>query len=359
MRAQINRAGSTIIPMVRYRDVPAAIAWLERAFGFVTGRVAKAEDGSISYAQMRFGSGMIIVGPVDEGALGKLMAQPADVGGVETQVCYLVVQSAREQYARARVAGAVVVDLDEEESSSGRGFSCRDPEGHIWTFGSYDPWAHELEPEADDDEEPRRAFRWRRAAVLCIAALLALGAYLYDPARQAVSELGASALVRMGAATDHVAVVSALPEHETYAPPGVRRQDLASAPPVPQTLQPADDLRDELAEETRLREAAERAAAEARKQLQELSAAREMAALAAADTRAELGRVQAAKAAAEQAASDAREQLELARAARTAAERALTGRARALRERRARRIAERAAALQKAAEAQFPPRAWY
>lgn len=351
------RTGSTIVPMVRYRDVPAAIAWLERAFGFVTGRVARAEDGSISYAQMRFGSGMIIVGPVDEGALGRLMAQPADIGSVETQVCYLVVDSAKLQYARAKAAGAVVVDLDEDETSSGRGFSCRDPEGHIWTFGSYDPWAHEIQP-GQDCEEPRPAFRWRRAIALCVAALLALGAFLYDPAREAMGELGASALVRIGATSDHVLIMSAQPEHTAGAPPAARPQDVAAISP-PQSQPPADDLHDELAEETRLREAAEKAAAEARRQLEELAAAREQAARAAAATREELARVQAAKEAAERAAAQAREQLELAQAARVAAERARLARARALRERRARRTAERAAALQRATEAQFPPRAWY
>jgi uncharacterized glyoxalase superfamily protein PhnB len=343
--------------MVRYRDVPAAIAWLERAFGFTTGRVAKADDGSISYAQMRFGSGMVIVGPVDEGAIGKLMVQPADVGGVETQVCYLVVRNTKEQYARARIAGAVVVDLDEEDSGSGRGFSCRDPEGHIWTFGSYDPWAHEPGFEADE-EKPRAAFRWRRAAAFCMAALLALGAYLYDPARQAVSELGASALVRIGAARDPILVMSARPEQPANARPTMRPQDVAKAP-APQSEPPVDDLRDELAEETRLREAAERAAAEARRQIEELNAARERAARAEADTREELERAHAAKEAAELAAREAREQLEQARAARDAAERARIARERALRDYRARRVTERTVRWQKATEAQFPPRAWY
>jgi uncharacterized glyoxalase superfamily protein PhnB len=352
------RTGSTVVPMVRYRDVPAAIAWLQRAFGFVPGRVARAEDGSISYAQMRFGSGMIIVGPVDEGALGKLMVQPADVGGVETQVCYLVVQRAKAQYARAKAAGAIVIDLDEEDNGGGRGFSCRDPEGHIWTFGSYDPWAYEAQPQ-EDDEPARPAFRWRRAAVLCAAALLALCVYLYDPARQAVSELGASALVRLGAAGDPVLVMSAQPDQPADARPSVRGTDMAAAHPPQADPPPLEDLRDELAEETRLREVAEQAAAEARRQLEELNAAREQAALAAARTREDLEQAQAAKAAAELAAREAREQLEQVRAARTAAERARIARARALRDLRARRIAQRAAALQRATEAQFPPRAWY
>jgi transposase len=28
-----------------------------------------------------------------------------------------------------------------DEDYGGRDYSCRDPEGHVWNFGSYDPWA--------------------------------------------------------------------------------------------------------------------------------------------------------------------------------------------------------------------------
>ena len=44
-------------------------------------------------------------------------------------------------YRQALVAGAVVVIDIKDEDYGGRGYSCRDPEGHIWNFGSYDPWA--------------------------------------------------------------------------------------------------------------------------------------------------------------------------------------------------------------------------
>jgi uncharacterized glyoxalase superfamily protein PhnB len=27
-----------------------------------------------------------------------------------------------------------------DEDYGGRDYSCRDPEGHVWNFGSYDPW---------------------------------------------------------------------------------------------------------------------------------------------------------------------------------------------------------------------------
>ncbi|MEP7097563.1 MAG: glyoxalase, partial [Dokdonella sp.] len=31
----------------------------------------------------------------------------------------------------------------ETKEYGGTGYSCRDPEGHLWWFGSYDPWKAE------------------------------------------------------------------------------------------------------------------------------------------------------------------------------------------------------------------------
>ena len=41
----------------------------------------------------------------------------------------------------AQAAGAEIVIDIKDEDYGGRGFTCRDPEGHVWSFGSYDPWA--------------------------------------------------------------------------------------------------------------------------------------------------------------------------------------------------------------------------
>jgi hypothetical protein len=69
------------------------------------------------------------------------MKQPDQIGGVETQICYLYVADAEAHRARAVAAGAeIVLDID-AEGYTGRGYSCRDPEGHIWNFGTYNPWA--------------------------------------------------------------------------------------------------------------------------------------------------------------------------------------------------------------------------
>ncbi|MFA9215581.1 MAG: VOC family protein [Sphingomonadaceae bacterium] len=131
---------ATIIPCMRYRDAPAAIAWLSRAFGFEAQLVVPNEDGTIAHAQLGFGNGMIMLGSVFDTEYGRLVRQPGQVGNVVTQSAYLVVQDADLVYERAVAAGAeIVLDLKDEEYG-GRGFSCRDPEGHIWSIGTYDPW---------------------------------------------------------------------------------------------------------------------------------------------------------------------------------------------------------------------------
>ncbi|MGE3160200.1 MAG: VOC family protein, partial [Xanthobacteraceae bacterium] len=84
-------------------------------------------------------NGMIMVGSVKDTEYGRLLRQPRDVGG-ETQTVYVVVADVAAHYARARKAGAEIVIDIKDEDYGGRDYTCRDPEGHIWTFGSYDPW---------------------------------------------------------------------------------------------------------------------------------------------------------------------------------------------------------------------------
>jgi uncharacterized glyoxalase superfamily protein PhnB len=132
----------TVIPCLRYRDAPAAIEWLCANFGFEKQLVVPNDDGSIAHAQLSFGNGMIMLGSVlkVETEFGRLIKQPDEIGGAETQTVYIVVSDADAAYARAKAAGAEIVIEIEDEDYGGRGFSCRDLEGHLWNFGTYDPW---------------------------------------------------------------------------------------------------------------------------------------------------------------------------------------------------------------------------
>ena len=114
---------ATVVSCMRDRDAPAAIVWLQRAFG----------------------NGMVMLGSMHDDEFGKLMAHPDEIGGRETQSAYLIVEDADAAYASAKAAGAKIVMEIKDEDYGGRGFSCRDLEGHLWNFGTYDPWQ---EPQA-------------------------------------------------------------------------------------------------------------------------------------------------------------------------------------------------------------------
>ncbi|MDH4609806.1 VOC family protein [Pseudomonas sp. BN102] len=134
-------AGSTAIPCLRYRDAPAAIAWLCRTFGFVEHLVVAEQDDSIAHAQLNLGGGMVMLGSVRDNEYGRQLQQPDEAGGLGSQGIYLVVADVDAVHARALAAGATIVLPLKDEDYGGRGFSCRDPEGHLWSIGSYDPWA--------------------------------------------------------------------------------------------------------------------------------------------------------------------------------------------------------------------------
>jgi uncharacterized glyoxalase superfamily protein PhnB len=132
---------SNIIPSMRYRDAAAAIEWLCRAFGFEKHLVVPGDGGTIAHAQLTYGTGMIMCGSARDDDFGKLMKPPAEVGGVGTQSAYVVVPDADAHHRRAMEAGAKLVRPLLDADYGGRGYSCKDPEGHVWSFGTYDPWA--------------------------------------------------------------------------------------------------------------------------------------------------------------------------------------------------------------------------
>lgn len=132
---------ASVIPCLRYRDAGAAIDWLCAVFGFERHMVVSHPDGSIAHAELSFGNGMVMLGSVKDSAFDGMMKQPDQTGGAETQTPYLVVSDADAVYQRAKAAGAQIVLEIKDEDYGGRGFSCRDLEGRLWNFGTYDPWA--------------------------------------------------------------------------------------------------------------------------------------------------------------------------------------------------------------------------
>jgi len=131
---------ATVISNLRYRDCAGAVAWLTEAFGFETRAVHQDGSGRVVHAELTFGNGMIMIGPVSETPFSKYMAQPDEVGGRETQCIYAIVENPDAHCARAQARGAKIISAPEDKPYGGRDYGCQDLEGHLWWFGTYDPW---------------------------------------------------------------------------------------------------------------------------------------------------------------------------------------------------------------------------
>ena len=141
MSVYAKNTKATVIPYLRYRDARAAIKWLCDTFGFERKLVVESDDKkNIVHAELAFGNGMIMLASVSKANSNLLIKQPDEIGGAETQSAYLIVADADVIHARAKAAGARIVMEIKDEEYGGRGFTCSDPEGHLWNFGTYDPW---------------------------------------------------------------------------------------------------------------------------------------------------------------------------------------------------------------------------
>jgi uncharacterized glyoxalase superfamily protein PhnB len=131
--------GSTMIPTMRYRDAPKMLEWLCKAFGFERHFVVPGENGTIAHAQLTLGNGMIMLGSARDDDWGNLVKPVADVGA-RTGAAYVVVKEIDAHHARSRAAGAEIVRALENTDYGSREYAARDPEGQVWSFGTYDPW---------------------------------------------------------------------------------------------------------------------------------------------------------------------------------------------------------------------------
>ncbi len=126
-------ATQSIYTTLRCRDAIAAIDFLERAFGFERGAVHQGDDGTVHHAELRYAGEWIMLGSTSDGSDGRLALEsgPAWV--------YVVVDDSDAHHWQAVAVGVeIVCDLTDEDYGS-RGYTTRDPEGNVWSFGTYRP----------------------------------------------------------------------------------------------------------------------------------------------------------------------------------------------------------------------------
>ena len=119
-----------------YRDPKAALAWLERAFGFERSLVVTTPEGDIAHAEMKFGDGVVMIG----GTWADFIASPEDTGDRNTQHVHVHLPDDADIDAhceRARAAGAEILQAPADAFYGDRMYRARDPGRHVWTFGKH------------------------------------------------------------------------------------------------------------------------------------------------------------------------------------------------------------------------------
>jgi hypothetical protein len=289
-----------------------------------------------------------MVGPAKGSAFDQLMKQPDQIGGAETQICYLFVDDADAHRDRAKAAGAeILLDIDGERRR-GRGYSCRDPEGHIWNFGTYNPW--------QALEKVRRSQRSKHRTLLLGASLMLLAALaaglLFGLPEQVLAEREAARAPwteQQTPGSDEIekqlAKLQGAKEAAESALRTVREQLIAERAARETADRSLKSAQEQLAKQQATVSAPAPVGVEARGELERERTSRIAAESAAAALRAQLAETQEAKLSAERAAQDMRDQLATAQAAKATIERRVAERtAKEVRERVAKEIAAKEAA---------------
>jgi uncharacterized glyoxalase superfamily protein PhnB len=121
-----------LISAICYQDPKAALAWLEKAFGFELLMLIEDGEGNLVHSEMRYGNAAVMVG--NEWSADH--KSPRSIGGKNTQTVHLqIAEDIDAHCARARAAGAEIFAEAETQFYGDRTYRCRDPEGHIWTVG--------------------------------------------------------------------------------------------------------------------------------------------------------------------------------------------------------------------------------
>ena len=125
----------TIFPILRYADARAAIQWLTDAFGFVLVFSVPESGPYVRHAQLQLGSSIVMLGSVrpDEG-----LSSPA-ITGAPTQALCIHVEDVHAVFRRAQASGAHVLSPPSISDVGYLEFHVSDPEGHPWTFSSFQP----------------------------------------------------------------------------------------------------------------------------------------------------------------------------------------------------------------------------
>jgi PhnB protein len=122
-----------VVPMLAYRDAPAAIEFLCKAFGFEELYRLPMDDGRVGHAELRYEGNVVSLASVyDE--LG--FASPQELTGIHCSLLFYV-DDVDAHYRRALAAGATVVGEPKDQPYGDRSYRALDTEGGRWVFATH------------------------------------------------------------------------------------------------------------------------------------------------------------------------------------------------------------------------------
>ncbi len=125
------RNSQKLTPYLLYKDVAKALEFLVRAFGFIEfGDPFTGEDGSVQHAAMEISpKGEVVM----MGCPGPNYKNRKKLGSPTAQL-YIEVDDVDAHHARAKKAGAKILDKPIDTFYGHRRYGVEDPEGHRWYF---------------------------------------------------------------------------------------------------------------------------------------------------------------------------------------------------------------------------------
>ncbi len=136
-----------VVPYLTYRDAPAALEFLCKAFGFEERFRLPMPDGRLGHAEIGYQDNVLMLASAFP-EMG--LASPSELTGLHAQVlCY--VDDVDAHFARAREAGATIEAEPQDQFYGDRNYRAVDPEGHRWIFATHvrDVAPEDMKPPAE------------------------------------------------------------------------------------------------------------------------------------------------------------------------------------------------------------------
>ncbi|HET7587442.1 MAG TPA: VOC family protein [Gammaproteobacteria bacterium] len=124
-----------VYPTMRCRNAEAMIGWLKDVLGFAE-HVVDREGGIVQHAELAFGSSILMLSQTRDSDYDRLAG---DLDARRTGGIYVAADDPDALYAKVKAAGARVEMEVHDTDYGSREFVCRDPEGNLWSVGTYWP----------------------------------------------------------------------------------------------------------------------------------------------------------------------------------------------------------------------------